>query len=287
LLNFGIYLALLEQLVLGGLTGTLSVATPGIVGASLPSFAPWVLAAVCYIVAAIQLLGFIGVFKENLSLFKTYRWLNSLAVVAAFGVAAAFIGVSASRHNTATADCRTNFFKTSDGESASSPDDKSQTLCNIFSWVDIGIMGGLWIVLLIFQLYILLVTRFYGVAQIEDHKKYFSVYGVGGSGTDDILMTDRPAGGNTWDANPEPTLPNMYQQGMGNEYSHVRQESNSSSVMMNEPYEKPNQVYSNYPTEPISPPHGTGHYDQTGAGQYYDSYPANNSYPPMGQYHPQ
>lgn len=39
----------------------LSIAT--VVGASVPSFAPWLLAAACYVVAGVQSIGFIGVFK--------------------------------------------------------------------------------------------------------------------------------------------------------------------------------------------------------------------------------
>ena len=79
-INSGIYLTLTEQFVLGILAGTLSVATPGsncapilpgsllrplfpVVGAATPSFARWIFAAICYVGAMIQVLGFIGVAK--------------------------------------------------------------------------------------------------------------------------------------------------------------------------------------------------------------------------------
>ncbi len=79
-INIGIYLTLTEQFVLGILAGTLSVATPSsncapilpglllrplcpVVGAATPSFARWIFAAVCYVGAMIQVLGFIGVAK--------------------------------------------------------------------------------------------------------------------------------------------------------------------------------------------------------------------------------
>ncbi|KAG8782930.1 hypothetical protein FRC12_020304 [Ceratobasidium sp. 428] len=66
ILNVGIYTVLGEQFVLGVVAGTLSIATPFIVGASVPGVAPWLLAISCYIVAGAQAIGFIGVFKARL-----------------------------------------------------------------------------------------------------------------------------------------------------------------------------------------------------------------------------
>jgi hypothetical protein len=84
-INSGIYLTLTEQFVLGILAGTLSVATPAsncapillpssllrplcpVVGAATPSFARWIFAAICYVGAMIQVLGFVGVVKACLS----------------------------------------------------------------------------------------------------------------------------------------------------------------------------------------------------------------------------
>ena len=78
LVNAGIYATLVEQFSFGIIIGTLAVATPSsestttsdlwqltcacvVVGAATPSFAPWLLAIVCYVGAALQILGFIGV----------------------------------------------------------------------------------------------------------------------------------------------------------------------------------------------------------------------------------
>ena len=83
-INVGIYLTLTEQFVLGILAGTLSVATPSrncapilpssllrplclVVGAATPSFARWIFAAICYVGAMIQVLGFVGVAKVCIS----------------------------------------------------------------------------------------------------------------------------------------------------------------------------------------------------------------------------
>ena len=79
LVKAGIYTTLTEQFVVAVVVGTLSVATPSskhkfppvalrsltltfqVVGAATPSFAPALFAAVCYVAAAIQILGFLGV----------------------------------------------------------------------------------------------------------------------------------------------------------------------------------------------------------------------------------
>lgn len=80
MVNAGIYTALTEQLVLGITAGVLAVATDPsmysrnwlqiwallicvilVVGAATPSFAKWIFAIVCFVAAAVQFLGFMGV----------------------------------------------------------------------------------------------------------------------------------------------------------------------------------------------------------------------------------
>ncbi len=74
-----------------------------------------------------------------------------LVTVAVFVIAAVWIAISATSHNSAVSNCQTEFF---DGFANSTTIDvttEGQTLCNIFSWVDVGVMGGLWVVLAIMQ----------------------------------------------------------------------------------------------------------------------------------------
>jgi hypothetical protein len=137
------------------------------VGTAVPSFAHWLFAIACYVVTGIQLIGFLGVYKvcpinlgisshdvyqvfrpqESLKSYKFYQRTNTLAVIVAFGIAAAFIGLSAGRHNTAVTNCKNAYFQ----NTSSSTSSESQTLCNIFTWVGVGLMGLLWVVLAIFQ----------------------------------------------------------------------------------------------------------------------------------------
>lgn len=86
--------------------------------------------------------------KEKAGLFRRYAQLNSLATIAAFAVGATWIIISATRHNTAQKACEQEFFpQDSSGETSS----EGETMCKIFPWVDVGLMGGLWGVLVIMQ----------------------------------------------------------------------------------------------------------------------------------------
>ncbi|KAH9985439.1 hypothetical protein BJV74DRAFT_847208 [Russula compacta] len=211
--NFGIYLTLTEQFVLGILAGTLSIATPQIVGAATPSFARWIFAVVCYVGAMIQVLGFIGVAREKPVLFRRYITLHSLITVAAFSLGAVWIGISASRHNTAKSNCEQKFFT-----AASDLTTEGQTMCEIFPWVDIGLMAGLWVLLVISQFYFFTIISGYGVGQREDHEKYNSIYSM--TGLNSLENRSDP-----WDPRVD-TIPE------GGRYGHARHESTASDTVM-------------------------------------------------------
>jgi hypothetical protein len=65
----------------------------------------------------------------------------------AFAVAIAWTGLSAGRHSTAVSKCQKDFF--SDGGNDVST--LGERLCDIFPWVNVGLMGGLVVVLGILQ----------------------------------------------------------------------------------------------------------------------------------------
>jgi hypothetical protein len=90
----------------------------------------------------VQLIGLVGVSRERPALFKRYVTLHGIVTLIAFSIAAAWIILSAARHATAKENCLTDFF--SDESTSTSEGD---TLCTIFPWVDVGIMGGLWVLL--------------------------------------------------------------------------------------------------------------------------------------------
>ena len=84
--------------------------------------------------------------QEKPITFRRYTTLHILITTAAFSVAAAWIIVSATRHNTAKSKCEQKFFT-----AASDVTSEAETMCQIFPWVDVGIMGGLWVLLAISQ----------------------------------------------------------------------------------------------------------------------------------------
>jgi len=193
--NTGIYAVLTEQLVLGVAAGTLSIATPSIVGAATPSFAKWIFAIVCYVAAAIQILGFLGVAKDSTIVYRRYVKLHVTATVAVIAVAAAWIVISASRHSTAQTNCVNDFFATSSGASTAS---EATTLCEIFPWVDIGIMGGLLAFFTAVHIYFYVVISAYGTGQERDHNDYESTLDAKPL-ANDIPLTNRQG---TWDSRP-------------------------------------------------------------------------------------
>lgn len=73
-------------------------------------------------------------------MYRRYTTLHLLTTLAGFTVAVVWIALSAARHNQAESRCLSQFF-TEAGLGL------GNTLCNIFPWVDIGLMGGIWVLL--------------------------------------------------------------------------------------------------------------------------------------------
>ncbi|KAJ8521418.1 hypothetical protein ONZ45_g1842 [Pleurotus djamor] len=244
-INAGIYTVLTEQFALGILAGVLAVATPSIVGAATPSFAPWLFAIICFVGSGIQVLGLLGVYGEKPILFRRYVTLHILITLAAFAVGAAWAIISATRHNAAKENCLSTFFPDQANGTAAEGD----ILCEIFPWVDVGIMGGLWVLLAIVHVYFYVVISAYGTGQRRDHEKYDSLYdpalNVAG---DNIPMNSRN------DSNDDLRNPNYDDRN----YSHVRQDSVASVAdVMGAPVQQPKDGFStnyDYPSQPQSYP---------------------------------
>ena len=184
LVNAGIYLTLVVQVVASLLVGILAVATPSSEYDTLDipvymliiqfSSCRGVNALICILDIGYHLLCChrsaapriywccqgklrLTLFDKHLTmlrlqgktiLYRRYVTLHGIAIMAAFSVAAAWIILSATRHSDAQAKCIQDFFSSTGSASNSS---EGEALCNIFSWVDIGIMGALWVLLAILQ----------------------------------------------------------------------------------------------------------------------------------------
>lgn len=204
-LNVGAYLTLSEQFVLGILVGTLSFATPSLVGSSVPfSFANLILCGLGYAFAIVQLFGFVGIFKEKPALFRRYVAVNWILLYIGLSVAASYLGISASRHSAAVTACESTFFA-GDSTSTTVDDTKGEQICNIFTWATLGVMGALWVLVFIVQTYLVFVLRNYGASQRADHTKYHSIYSAH-DGADNIMLNNVRSGTNgedsAWDTRP-------------------------------------------------------------------------------------
>ncbi|KAL7417933.1 hypothetical protein BDY24DRAFT_346236 [Mrakia frigida] len=209
LINVGIYFVLLEHLVAGIAAGVLAVASPTIVGSSVPNFSIWIFAILCFIVAGVQILGFVGVVQEKKGLFKVYASVNMAAVLATFSIAAALVLVSGLKRATAIADCQSTFYAPSTTNSSTSIAplaDSANKICTIFTIVDVSVMGGLWVLLFIVQAYFLAVTFKYKKEQAEDHSRYNSMYsqkgGYPGMDAEDIPLSSSNPQGDVWNTRP-------------------------------------------------------------------------------------
>ncbi|WWC59615.1 uncharacterized protein I303_102174 [Kwoniella dejecticola CBS 10117] len=212
LVNAGIYIILSEQALLGLAIGIIVFATPDIVGASFPEIGGIVFAILCFVIAAVQPVGFIGVLREKTSTFKVYSLINALAILAALICAAALIITSALQHNQAVASCEAKFFSDSNSTSSTANStlaSEGEALCSAFAWADVGIMGALWVILLLVQGYFIYLTRTYSKSQVKDHKLYHSVYSENPEAfTMSILRSTRYNPGSVYNNMPPSTGPN-------------------------------------------------------------------------------
>ncbi|TDL28317.1 hypothetical protein BD410DRAFT_824105 [Rickenella mellea] len=245
-MNAGIYATLTEQFVLSLLVGILALATPHIVGASVPSIAPWVLAIVCFVGAGVQVFGFLGVLKEKSIMFRRYTTIHVFVTIAAFSVAMVWIIISATKHSSAATKCQTDFFTNTTTDVLGSGNTEASAseatiLCNIFTWVTVGVMGALWIVLAIMQFYLYIIVSSYGTGQRKDHEKYDALNNMQAGGGSDIPMTTNR--GDPWDARPSLDEDSP---------RHVRRDSAASvATILGEKQQQPRE-YLNYSDAPTS-----------------------------------
>jgi len=238
-INAGVYFTIVTQFVVALVVGVLSVATPHIVGAATPSFAALILAIICFVVAGIQVLGFIGVAMEKPILFRRYTTLHAIGTLGAFAVAAAWEIISATRHSSAQSKCISDFFSGGDSTIAS----EGQILCNVFPWVDVGIMAGLWVVLALLHIYLYVVLSSYSTAQQEDHQRYDQL-------NNDLIPMNKPS--DPWNSHPSAEITSPHG---GPNYNHVRQESaaSASDVFSQPPIQQKDGYYGQDATYPYPP----------------------------------
>jgi hypothetical protein len=179
----------------------------------------------------------------------------------AFSIAIVWVILSATRHSTAQSNCLKNFFNNDNTNS------EGKTLCNIFPWVDVGVMGGLWVILAILQVgacqscntltltfrqvYLYVVIASYSRSQREDHRRIDATIPL----TSGFAPDDRS---DPWNARPST---DSLADGQNNGLGHNRNISTASTAtIMQDKLQQP--------------------YDSYAAARYNTSntYPPNNGY---------
>ena len=177
--------------------------------------------------------------------------------MAAFSVAAAWIIVSATRHSNAEAKCIQDFFSSTGPGSDSS---EGEALCNIFAWVDVGVMGALWILLAILQvshfirrffnlflsaaqLYLFVILSSYGIVQRRDPGQYDRLYDPSQPLTAENIPLDHPT--DPWDSRPS-VDPYGVQDARYYDRHERTMSTMSASDLMNNPPQKPEDDFSHY-----------------------------------------
>ncbi|KAK4056533.1 hypothetical protein OIO90_002380 [Microbotryomycetes sp. JL221] len=173
LYNVGVYAILSQFTIISLVTGILCFAAPKIIAATIPSFTPYILGVLCIVIAAFQLIGFLGVFREKPSLFKTYARFNTILIVSALVLSLVLIIITAVKHSTAVFNCENLF---ADQSSSQNQVTSATDVCNVWTWVQIGIMGLLFLIVSLCQAYFVMFTHIYSSEQKLDHAKYNSVY---------------------------------------------------------------------------------------------------------------
>ena len=236
-----------------------------VVGVSVPSVVPPVFAVLCFVAAGIQCFGFMGVLKarhvhEEFVLFLTfYTGINNriptlhhpppidphnhIRLLCNFHRHICFKASQRlcelrnkflpSRSYVCTPvsiavlrrPAHPRIVNSATATSLTGSSTEGNLLCNIFTWVGVGTLAGLWVVLGIFHVsnrppcpfhciltlvkaYLFFVISGYGSSQRDDHSKYYSLYSLNSfpGPTNDphlppdyIGMQDMPRGGDAWD----------------------------------------------------------------------------------------
>lgn len=205
LVKFGAYLLVLESAFMALCVGVLALAPPPIVGAmaSVPSWGKDLVAAVAFVTAVWQILGLASVFSDQKTLYRLYIRVNFIATLIILAITIAFTITAAARHSASVDECMKEF----EGSLAqnglgvqaveNSLNSGRHKVCDILTWVDVGLMGGLIVLLGLTQLFMCYMQRRYGQRQraaIANTKQPF--------GSEGIPMSNRSTMG--WDPRRRP-----------------------------------------------------------------------------------
>lgn len=153
--------------------GVIALAAPVIVGGmgAIPSWGKYVVAVICFLLAAWQIYGFSTILVDHTGLYRLYWIVNLIATLVVLCFTIAFTVTAAGKHNSAIDECMARFEGSLayNGLGIQQVDDALNNgrhkLCDILSWADVGLMGGLVVVVGLVQLYMCAMQSLYGKRQ--------------------------------------------------------------------------------------------------------------------------
>jgi len=182
LVKFGAYLLVIETAFVALCLGILALAPPPIVGGmdAIPSWGKYVVAVIAFVLAAWQILGLCTVVTDSPWSYKQYSRMNFLATVVLLCFTIAFTVTAAAKHNDAIEACLNEFERplANDGYGVEEVQDRldegRHDVCNYLGWADVGLMGGLVVVVGLLQLYMCYMQGQYGKRQRAAQKESLS-----------------------------------------------------------------------------------------------------------------
>ncbi|WFD31291.1 hypothetical protein MSPP1_002325 [Malassezia sp. CBS 17886] len=173
LVKFGAYLLVLESAAVALAVGVIALAAPAVVGAidAVPAWGKALMAAVAFVTLAWQVLGLIAVISDSPVIYRLYIRGNFLGTVAIICIALAYAATSAARHDTAMSACIARYMGplADDGlgvqQVQDSLDTGRRTACKVVTWLDVGLMFALILVVGLTQLFMCYMQRRYGQRQ--------------------------------------------------------------------------------------------------------------------------
>lgn len=207
LVNVGAYLLVLETALVALAVGICALAPPSIVAGQgvIPSWSKGLVAALGFLAVIWQILGLISVARQMPTLYRTYLRINALFTLVIIIVTVAFLIVAGAQHSKAVSTCVRTYgvipinssassISTADlGQTTDLFSQSGQQICNIFVWVQTGVMAGLIILMGLTQIYMLAAQRAYGGEQRQAWRNSKASY-------HDIPMNARDSA--VWETNP-------------------------------------------------------------------------------------
>ncbi|KAI9624709.1 hypothetical protein KEM48_008753 [Puccinia striiformis f. sp. tritici PST-130] len=199
LYNTGIYSILAQFTIFGFVFGILSFSAPSILAIVLDYSVTAFFGSLCLGLASIQAIGFYGVYKENSTIFKRYMYINLLFQTVTFGYSLILLIISATKHQISIDQCLLQFLSNEELQSDNGPSQSSRNLCNLWTWVQLGVCFLVWILLFLSELYFTYLVRVWGKDQQLDHIRYQSIISAVRQSTIASQHTEYTRAGEEWE----------------------------------------------------------------------------------------